>query len=179
MEIAAYAVLALSALGLGLSVVSHVCALAGVDGPLGDLTFGLHIGIFVVWLPTIWFSRKLVGDNVPRSDAWKASLRGCPPWMRYALYGLFGYAILNFAAFFVFNVASGPAGRRSGGPMPPSVVRGFSGHWMMFYAAAFAVTYSYLRVGSQPQPRCVNGHEIGPLAKFCEQCGAPASTPHG
>ncbi len=52
------------------------------------------------------------------------ALRGCPGWMRYGMYGLFGYAMINFLIF------AQAAGKRQGsGPMPPDVVRGFSGHW--------------------------------------------------
>jgi hypothetical protein len=173
MDVIAYAVMALSALGLGLSLFSHVCALAGIDGPLGDMTWGLHIGIFVVWLPAVLFSRTL-GRNASQHDFWKVILRGCPPWMRYAFYGLFAYAFVNFAAFILMP---NRATQGSGGSTPPSVVRGFSGHWMLFYAAAFVVAYSYARVRSQRDPRCPNGHQVSPLAKFCEQCGAAVIGP--
>ena len=38
---------AVAAVGLALSVVSHAAALLGIQGPLGDFTPMLHIGIFV------------------------------------------------------------------------------------------------------------------------------------
>jgi hypothetical protein len=169
-EVLAYAFLVMSAVGFVASLVSHVCSLLGVDGPLGDRTMLLHMGIFVVWFPAILAARR-VGRDAPQKDQWKAALRGCPEWMRYALYGLFGYTFLNFALFLFRAHGRGSSG--PGGSASPSVVRGFSGHWMLFYFAAFAMLYSYLHLEDTGPRRCSGGHEVGPLAKFCEQCGAP------
>ena len=72
MTMIAYPFLIFSAAGLVLSVISHICALRGVAGPLGDLTWLLHIGIFIVWLPAILAVQRLSG-NVPRRDLWKAA----------------------------------------------------------------------------------------------------------
>jgi len=151
----AYPFLIFSAAGLVLSVISHICALRGVAGPLGDLTWLLHIGIFIVWLPAILAVQRLSG-NVPRRDLWQAALRGCPGWMRYGMYGLFGYAMINFLIF------AQAAGKHQGtGPMPPDVVRGFSGHWMVFYGAAFAILHSYIHLRGQNTIRkCAAGHEV-------------------
>lgn len=44
MTMIAYPFLIFSAAGLVLSVISHVCAPRGIAGPLGDLTWLLHIG---------------------------------------------------------------------------------------------------------------------------------------
>jgi hypothetical protein len=71
--------------------------------------------------------------------------------MRYVLYALIAYAIVNFAIFMVT-----PQRAASAGLMPPAVVRGFSGHWMAIYAAAFAVLYSGMKTkqwGGPPGPR--------------------------
>ena len=169
-EVFAYAFLVMSAVGFLASLVSHVYALLGLDGPLGDRTMLLHVGIFIVWIPAILASRRLVRD-VPQKDMWKATLRGCPEWMRYAFYGLFGYTFLNFALFMFRGAGRSTPG--GGGAAAPSVVRGFSGHWMLFYFAAFAMLYSYVHVEGAGPRRCAGGHEVGPLAKFCERCGAP------
>jgi hypothetical protein len=152
-------------IGLALSILSHIAALLGSQGPLGDYAWLLHIGIFVVWLPTVLVASR-IGADVKRKDLWKAVLRGCPQWMRYMMYGFFGYAFLNFATFLI----AAPKG--GSGPMTPAVVRGFSGHWMAFYSAAAAVLYSATHVDDRDQGRrCANGHAVGPLARFCEQCG--------
>lgn len=172
MTLIAYSFLLLAGIGLGLSVVSHVASLLGRQGPLGDQTWWLHIGIFVVWLPAVIAGQKLT-RNVPKNDWWKAALRRFPGWMRYATYGFFGYALVNFL---IFVLAGGES--ESSGPMPPAVVRGFSGHWMIFYWAAFGLLYSYTQVGWKSVVRsCMAGHEIGSLATFCEQCGQSVPAP--
>jgi hypothetical protein len=161
---------ALAAIGLALSVLSHIEALLGLQGPLGDYEMLLHFGIFVVWLPAILVSTQLTRD-FKRKDFWKAALRGCPPWMKYMVYGFFGYALLNFI---VFLVNAPPKG--GFGPISPTVVRGFSGHWMAFYSAAMALLYSAAHVKDRDAGRrCPQGHSVSPLAQFCEQCGQPVT----
>ncbi len=122
-----YCSAAAAALGLALSVASHVAALQGKPGPLGKYTWILHFGALAICIPAAMVARKA---------KWKALLSGCPAWMKYVLYGFIAYAIVNFAIFF----ATPHAGEA--GLMPPAAVRGFSGHWMAIYAAAFAVLYS-------------------------------------
>ena len=159
----------LSAIGFAASLVSHLSALIGFNGPLGDQTWFLHVGIFVVWIPTV-ISSHMLSRNVPSKDVWKAALRWCPTWMKYLTYFFFGYAIFNFVLFMIIA----PSGHPSAGPMPPSVVRGFSGHWMAFYCAAFAILYSKAHARDEDRPKhCPNGHSVGPLAQFCETCGSP------
>jgi hypothetical protein len=159
----------LAAVGLALSVLSHLATFFGKQGPLGDYAFVLHVGVFVVWLPTVFASSGLT-SGFQRKDFWKASLRGCPPWMRYMVYGFLGYAVLNFVIF----MANAPP-KGGSGPMPAAVVRGFSGHWMAFYSVAMATLYSAAHVKDRDAARrCLQGHAVGPLAQFCEQCGQPA-----
>lgn len=155
-------------IGLALSIWSHLAALLGTQGPLGNYEWFLHIGIFVVWIPTVLVAARM-GREFKQKDLWKAVLRGCPAWMKYMAYGFFGYAFINFAVFIVAAPAKGGPG-----PMSPVVVRGFSGHWMAFYSMAAAVLYSATHVENRDLGRrCLNGHQLGPLAKFCEECGQP------
>jgi hypothetical protein len=109
---------ALAAIGLALSVLSHIEALLGLQGPLGDYEWLLHLGIFVVWLPAVLVSTQLT-RNFKRKDFWNAALRGCPPWMKYMVYGFLGYAVLNFI---VFLAKAPPKG--GFGPLSPTVVHG-------------------------------------------------------
>jgi hypothetical protein len=160
--------LVLAVVGLALSLVAHVAALLGQPQPLGGLAWGLHLGIFVVWVPTVLVGNRLVAD-FKRKDFWKAALRGCPRWLRRLTYGFFVYAVVNFLLF-AFDAPQRPAG--AGANAPPAVFRGFSGHWMAFYAAATAVLYSAIVVsGSDPARRCPNGHPVSPAARYCESCG--------
>jgi hypothetical protein len=126
----------------------------------------LHVGIFVVWFPTVFVAQRLVG-SVNRKDLWKVVLKDSPDWMRYMVYGFFGYAIVNFLLF----MGKAPSGGSGGNP-PAVVWRGFSGHWMAFYSAALAVLYSAARM-ADTAPRCANGHLASPNAIYCNRCGQP------
>lgn len=159
----------LAGLGLVLSIAVHVAALAGI-ALFGSAAFSLHVGIFVVWLPTVIIARRHTRD-FKQKDFWKAALRGCPAWMKWLTYFFFVYAIINFAYFFITTAVASP---RHSGPPDAATLRGFSGHWMAFYSAAMSVLYSSTRIPSLDAGRqCVQGHQVGPLAKFCEQCGSP------
>jgi hypothetical protein len=163
----------LAAMGFVLSVAAHVQALRRLPMPGGKAVWALHIGIFVVWLPTVVVAYRFT-RGATRKDFWKIALIGCPKWMRQALYVIFGYAILNFIYFMATTVNRPP----SRGDAPPEVVRGFSGHWMVFYGAAFATLYSAYVVGySGIQRKCPNGHSVPITAKFCEECGAQLAPP--
>jgi len=61
--------------------------------------------------------------------------------MRWSLYAVFGYGILNFI---YFVATTGSQHFQMTGDAPDPVIRGFSGHWMIFYGAAFAIFYSRL-----------------------------------
>jgi len=160
--------IALAAVGFILSVAAHLAAIAGSPIPLGKAVWALHIGMFVVWLPTVLVAYRMTrGAN--RKDFWKIALVGCPKWMRTALYVIFGYAILNFVLF----MATTASRSQPKGDAPREVIRGFSGHWMVFYGAAFATLYSASVVGYSGMDRkCPNGHSVGITARFCEECGA-------
>jgi hypothetical protein len=156
---------AFSALGLVVSLWVHFGAVMGKRVAPEAFFWMLHVGIFVVWVPTIFVAQRLVG-NVNRKDLWKVVLKDSPDWVRYMVYGFFGYAILNFL-FFMTKAPSGGTGN------PPAVVwRGFSGHWMAFYSAALAVLYSAART-VDTSPRCPNGHMASSNAAYCTRCGQP------
>jgi len=126
----------------------------------------LHVGTFVVWLPSVLVAQRLVG-NARRTDFWKVVLKGAPDWMRYMVYGFLGYAILNFL-FFMTKASSGGSGANP----PAAEWRGFSGHWMAFYSAALAILYSAART-VDINPRCTNGHVASSNAAYCPRCGQP------
>lgn len=155
-----------SAVGLVVSLWVHLGAVMGRRVAPQSFFWMLHVGIFVVWFPTIFVGQRLVG-SVNRKDFWKVVLKGSPDWMRYMVYGFFGYAIVNFLLF----MTKAPSG--SSGANPPAVVwRGFSGHWMAFYSAALAVLYSAAHM-ADTAPRCANGHLASPNAVYCARCGQP------
>jgi hypothetical protein len=167
MRIILYPFMLLSAIGLALSVVAHLMALASFELPGGQLIWSVHMGIFVVWIPTVLVSMRTTQYS-NRKDFWKVALSGCPVWMRRAFYAFFAYGIVNFILFAV-NIGSG---RHPAGNAAPSVIRGFSGHWMIFYAAAFATLYSSIHAPQLLRERkCPKGHAVDPTAHFCPECG--------
>lgn len=169
MKIILYTFMVLAACGLALSIAAHVMALAGVPIPGGGLVWVLQLGIFVVWIPAVLASLKMT-RHVNRKDFWKVALAGCPEWMRRSLYVLFGYAILNFILFFA--TTAGLPGQNRKNTSALAEVRGFSGHWMVFYGAAFAVLYSRIHSpGRYRERKCPQGHTSSPTSRFCAECG--------
>jgi hypothetical protein len=160
-----WACVGLSAVGLVLSLWVHLGAVMGRRVAPEALFWILHMGIFVVWLPTVLVARKRVGNRSSK-DYWKLVLKGAPEWMRYIVYGFFGYAFVNFALF----MAKAPTGKSGGEDTPPIVWRGFSGHWMLFYSAALATLYAAAKA-SENVRRCLNGHAVPAAANFCSRCG--------
>src|SRR5262245_11781137 len=162
---ALYGLALVSAVGFALSLLVHLGAWVGVAPP--KAAWGLHIGIFVVWVPTVLVSQQLT-RHFTRRELWKAALRGAPAWTAIALKCLMVYAIANFVLFMFQDTQ----GQESNDALQ---ARGFSGHWLMFYGAAAAVLYSAAQLrehGDRPRV-CFNGHAVSLTAHFCEQCGAP------
>jgi hypothetical protein len=119
-----YALAVLAGAGFVISLLVHAAAWAGVAPP--QAARALHIGIFVVWLPTVLVSQGLTRDFKQR-NFWTAALRGAPSWAPVALKWLMGYAIVNFLLF-MFQTTQGARSND-----PALMARSFSGHWMIFY----------------------------------------------
>lgn len=169
MKTTLYPFMVLAACGIALSIAAHFMALAGVPIPGGGLVWVLHAGIFVVWVPAVLVSLKMT-RHASRKDLWKVALAGCPEWMRRSLYVLFGYAMLNFILFFV--TTAGQPRKDHQNSSSPEVIRGFSGHWMIFYGVAFAIFYSRIHSPELYRERkCPQGHSSAPTARFCSECG--------
>ncbi len=146
MTIFLYPFLVLAGAGFLLSLLVHLAAWLGVELP--PETIFLHLGIFVVWLPTCLVANFL-RRGPRRHFGWKDSLTGCPPWMRLTAYSLFGYAFLNF----FLNVGLGGSA---------GVLRAFSGHWMLFYRMAFATLYSAIRLSQTARVTGLNSSRHEP-----------------
>lgn len=166
MRVFLYPFMALAAVGLVLSLLVHIAALAGL--PVPGAAMVLHIAIFVVWIPACFIANRRTQD-VPQRDFWKATLRNCPRWMKRIVYALALYTIVNFTIFTVRTIAR----PQPKGNIPPAVVRSLSGHWMAFYAAAFAFLYSQLKAGRPERLRqCPAGHLLAESDALCPFCGA-------
>lgn len=155
-----------AAAGLVLSLAAHLLSYAGHQPGGNALFFALHAGIFPLWIPVVYISRRMT-QGAPGKDFWRIVTSGCPSWMKYMTYGFFGYAIINFLLF----MGSG-SNYHGTGPLPIAVWRGFSGHWMVFYSAGLALlTTAYNRGISNLERHCPNGRAISYGAKFCSSCG--------
>jgi len=158
----------LAVAGLLALFIVHAAALTGNTQPFAHYLKFLGPGIFVVWLPTIFVMNRLTRD-FKQKDIWRAALRGCPTWMRRAVWCLFGY---SWVGFFILPMLFG-----GGMESEANKARSMSAVLMMFYTIAAAVMFSALHAKrADTTRRCMNGHTAQPLAKFCEECGAPVLT---
>jgi hypothetical protein len=148
-------------------LIIHIAGLAGHARIFNRTIEFLVPGMFVVWFCTIFVATRLTRD-FKQKDFWKAALRGCPTWMRYGVWVVFGYSWLGFLLIAVLSHGKLDSNQ---GPSPV-----MSAVLMTFYGVAFAINYSALHVEELDSARrCMNGHELRPLAKFCDECGAPAT----
>ena len=127
-----YLILAMiAAVGFFASMACHIMGWLQVEPPWGKSVFLLHVGIFFVWFPlVINANRTMPKPGRKNMDHLLAEL---PKWMRVATGILFVYTILNFV-YFIYSTSQYP---KHGVPFSIEL-RGFSGHWMMFYGVALA-----------------------------------------
>jgi hypothetical protein len=140
-----------AAIGWALSVAVSVVGMTGMQVP-AVVTYGVFIGMFPLWLIAVLLMTRLT-KNVPNGDLWKAAFRGCPKWLRYAIWASWGYTFLMFLLTATGN---------------DSAHAGFVG---VFYASALGIFVTAASTTAEPT-ECANGHPIGPFDKFCRECGA-------
>lgn len=142
----------LAAAGWLVSIVGSIALLAGVAAPYW-LSAALFLALFPIWLCAVLLMNRLI-RGVRQKDMWKAAFRGCPQWLRYAIWGSWGYTLVM-----LLLVAAGR-------PEPGGV--GFTG---VFFASALGIFVTTGATVAEPA-QCVNGHPVGPFDKFCSECGA-------
>ena len=161
----------LAAIGLFLSLIVHIYTLLGQQVPFGNLAYGFHVGIFIVWFPAVSLGKRLSKD-IKQRDLFQAMLRGCPVWMKRMPYLFFLYTAINMLWF----ISTGQATKCGDIGNEIQQFRLFSGFWMAFYSAAFSILYSARQTEIfDKERRCRNGHIVSPSARFCEDCGAPVA----
>jgi hypothetical protein len=139
--------------GVGFVLAAYVHALTFYPGRSivtdgGASIWLLHIGMFAVFAPMVLAMRQLFGAQA----SWQSQMSLFPPWARIALGVAMIYTLFNFA-FFVSTTEGEPEIRSrdfalmSHGRFIRSLsqdeyfalkrrmVRGFSGHWLLFYLA--------------------------------------------
>ena len=133
--------------GFFASLLIHLTTFLGID-PAKHVpwVWGLHLGIFIVFIPML-----LVQGLTPKKEFWNKFFALMPIWARYAIKAFFAYALINFALFFFLSKGGVPEVREGKYVLhnhgdvirelsedeyelqKSYVVRGFSGHWMVFY----------------------------------------------
>jgi hypothetical protein len=140
-----------AALGWIVTIVASLAGFARASLP-SWLQGALFVGLFPLWIVVILLTNKL-NAGAENKDIWKATFRGCPTWLRYAIWGSWAYTALCFIATI--------DGQNQAGPI------GFIG---VFYAASLGTLVTAAVTGDEPT-ECSNGHTIGPFDKFRRECG--------
>jgi len=157
----------IAGLGLLASAAAHVATFLGVN-PKRAMpgVMVLHLLTFIVGIPAAFMARKACAKDDPWSF-WGIITRHAPLWMKVLPMVLLPYSFFNFFhTSFVLNqrgVPSTSLGLKalvSHGKVIRRLtdeeyerhqaysVRGYSGHWMLFYAVAMTVLYSLAKEGA-------------------------------
>src|SRR5437588_1407607 len=131
-KLIAYPVMLLSACGIVICVVLYALSFGGNASLAQRAPAVVFPGLFVVWLPTVLLMNGLTKD-FKQKDLWKAALRGCPTWMRIALYITLG-AVFFLAFALPFLSGTNPSAQ-------PGTFIFFP---VCFYAVSFCVMYSVI-----------------------------------
>ena len=164
----------LSLIGFTLSLLVHISALLGIDAAAKIPHHGyLHLGLFVVFIPFVFLSRKAFGPTPNQEKVFEHF----PRWVIALGYVIFAYTIINFLIFMFASEWGGPAMRdgkfflESHGRVlreitaseyqnfRANIARGFSGHWILFYYIPLA----FFMLRRNPQPAGDHRDESVPL----------------
>ena len=152
------------------SLVVHASTFLGID-PLAEWpgVMFIHIAIFPPFIAALYYAQRIGGKKQGHQDR---VFQSAPLWLRTLTVVCFVYALVNFAVFVVLVEGGGPHERdgkyflTSHGTVLRElseaeyhqqrayVVRGFSGHWMLFSCGAltFLVGTAKLRRHSTGTP---------------------------
>ena len=157
--------------GWTLGLIVHLVSLLGIDVTEKiPFIWILHIGIFVVWLPTILnlrkneklkeFSQSGLLTRMNPLVFFKMIFQNTPTWLTLIAISGFLYAIVNFMLFMtsqlgVPDVKDGQYILQNHGQLIKTLteqeyhhykanqLRGFSGHWIAFYGIAMVVLFPF------------------------------------
>jgi hypothetical protein len=140
---------------LVVSLIVHLSTFSGID-PMETIpgVMLIHLVIFPPFIAAIVYANKA---NRESGYSQEQVLKFAPKWMQAMAGFFFVYAIVNFIIFLILVHGGGPE-KRDGKffladhghiirqltepefhQMQAYVVRGFSGHWMLFSSAAMAL----------------------------------------
>jgi hypothetical protein len=144
------------------SLVVHVSTFVGID-PMAKWpgVMAIHFAIFPPFFAALWYAQRIGGKDHRSHDRVANS---APRWLRILAAVCFAYALVNFGVFMVLNEGGSPHERngkyvlQSHGRVlrelseaeyhrhQAHVVRGFSGHWMLFSSAALMILVGAARL---------------------------------
>ncbi|TCJ14252.1 hypothetical protein EPD60_09625 [Flaviaesturariibacter flavus] len=155
-----------------LAILVHIGSIAGFDvGDKVPFIWLLHLGIFIVWIPTILSIRNneevaaYQKQEVKRPlGIFKIIFKRTPIWLTIISVLGFYYAVANFFLFAISQQGSvgfinGQRALHNHGRIikilseqeyhhyQANEIRGFSGHWIAFYGIATAVLFSFIKKG--------------------------------
>lgn len=138
--------------GFALALLVHLASISGIDVHSEiPIVWALHVGVFIVFVPMVF---QLITSN-SAVDRFML-LRGMPVWSIVVIAILIIYAFLNFFLAFSGAAEGFPAVQNGAFVLEQkgrlvriiseaeyhsrqaSVLRGFSGHWLIFYFVPFA-----------------------------------------
>jgi hypothetical protein len=152
----------LASLLLALSLAVHLSTFLGVD-PMEEIpgVMLLHVLIFIPFVAAALYVKKI---DAPPRERRQVATRHAPLWLRIMAGVFFAYAIVNFALFIALSQGGVPTEEhgkyvlsahghvirklteRELHQQQAGVVRGFSGHWMVFSSAALVMLTGVARV---------------------------------
>ncbi len=151
----------LSAIGLFLSLLVHIPLFIGLNTQDSFINpFILHAGIFIVFIPSLFIfltENKEKTDKEGRVNPMKTLYDESPKLLLGIVSIMYFYAIINFVIF-IMTMNGSPSNHdgkyilNSHGTIIKELsyeeykyyrrleIKGFSGHWMLFYAAALLLS---------------------------------------
>ena len=156
--------------GFIFSLTAHLASFLGIDPQaVFPPIWLLHIGIFVVWIPTVFLLRKIF-RKTGREGFWKVAVRNAPFWMQALCIFFLLYTFFNFTNnLFALNqegvptIVDGKKVLQSHGEVLKELTdeeffryqaytfRASSGHWMVFYIVSMTILLSHQRTKEKEQ----------------------------
>jgi len=167
----------LAVTGWIIGLIVHALSLQNID-VAGKFPFVwvLHIGIFVVWLPIVFYLNKneelkafRKSGMLTRTDPFgffKIVLKDTPTWLSIIAITGFVYTIINFMLSMnpqpgIATIKNGQFILQNHGRLiknltekeylhyKANTLRGFSGHWIAFYGLAMAILFPFGEAGDR------------------------------
>lgn len=159
----------IAAVVLLVSLAAHASTFLGID-PIKEWpgVMFIHIAIFPPFIAALYYAQRIGGKDEKHQDR---VFHSAPLGLRILTGVFFAYAFVNFTAFLILNEGGGPHERdgkyvlQSHGTIlreiseeefhqqQAYVVRGFSGHWMLFTSASLTLLVGAAKLRPRRVPK--------------------------